>query len=523
MCTRSTMRLGLTLSAPALLVACATTPPPLYDGLGTSGGEVTTDSELAQAYFDQGLALCWGFNHDEALRSFKETARLDPDCAMAHWGMAYALGPNINRPMTDPAVAEQAHEAAQRALAMADGASDVERALIEAQVRRFADPPPEDRGALDVAYADAMREAWRRHPDDPLVGSLFADALMNISLDWRALGTDVERGEHTPEIVATLEHVLAAAPGHIGANHLYIHAVEASDRPDRALPSARRLEGLMPAAGHIVHMPSHIYIRLGMYDEAVASNSRAVIEDDRFFAQAPRQGIYHKYRAHNHHFLAWAAMFRGSREDAMEAARAMEAKLPSGYDAEFPGIEAYRFVPMHVMMRFGMWQEMLAEPGPGTRYAIATALWHHGRAVAYANTDRLDAARAEAGRFESVAATTPDTTTVRRARIETLLEAARQMMWGEILFKEGEHEAAFAALRKGIAAEDSMPYAEPPGWMQPIRHSLGALLLEEGRVKEAEAVYLADLERHANNVWSLHGLAECLRNRGAVAEAHACE
>ena len=523
MCTRSTMRLGLTLSAPALLVACATTPPPLYDGLGTSGREVTTDSELAQAYFDQGLALCWGFNHDEALRSFNEMARLDPDCAMAPWGMAYALGPNINRPMTDPAVAGQAHEAAQRALAMADGASEVERALIEAQVRRFADPPPEDRGALDVAYADAMREAWRRFPDDPLLGALFADALMNISLDWRALGTDVERGEHTPEIVATLERVLAAAPGHTGANHLYIHAVEASDRPDRALPSARRLEGLMPAAGHIVHMPSHIYIRLGMYDEAVASNSRAVIEDDRFFAQAPRQGIYHKYRAHNHHFLAWAAMFRGSRADAIQAARAMEAKLPSGYDAEFPAIEAYRFVPMHVMMRFGMWQEMLAEPGPGTRYAIATALWHHGRAVAYANTDRLDAARAEAERFESVAATIPDTTTVRRARIETLLEAARQMMWGEILFKEGEHEAAFAALRRGIAAEDSMPYAEPPGWMQPIRHSLGALLLEEGRVEEAEAVYLADLQRHADNVWSLHGLAECLRLRGAVAEAHACE
>ena len=521
--TRSTTRLRATLLAPALLAACTATPPPLYDGLGKSGREVTTDSELAQEYFDQGLALCWGFNHDEALRSFQEVARLDPDCAMAHWGMAYALGPNINRPMTEPEVAEQAHEAAQRALAMADGASEVERALIEAQVRRFADPPPEDRGALDVAYADAMREVWRRFPEDPLLGTLFADALMNISLDWRAFGTDVERGEHTPEIVATLERVFTVAPDHTGANHFYIHAVEGSDRPDRALPSAGRLEGLMPAAGHIVHMPAHIYMRLGMYDEAVASNSRAVIEDDRFFAQAPRQGVYHKYRAHNHHFLAWAAMFRGSRADAMVAARAMEAKLPRGYDAEFPAIEAYRFVAMHVMMRFGMWEEMLAEPGPGTQYAIATTLWHHGRAVAYANTGRLDAARAEAERFESVAATIPDTTKVRRARIETLLEVARQMMWGEILFKEGEHEAAFAALRKGVKAEDSMPYAEPPGWMQPIRHSLGALLLEDGRVEEAEAVYLADLERHADIVWSLHGLTECLRLRGAVAEAQAVE
>ena len=518
--TRSITGLLTTL----LLAACTATPPPLYEGLGDSGRDVTTDSELAQLYFDQGLALSWGFNHDEALRSFREVARLDPDCAMAWWGVAYTLGPNINGPLTDPEVALRAHEAAQQALAMVGGASELERALIEALAQRFADPPPEDRAALDLAYADAMRAVWLRFPDDPLVGTLFADALMNISLDWRAWGTDEERGPYTPEIVATLEHAIATAPDHVGANHFYIHAVEGSDRADRALVSADRLEGLMPAAGHLVHMPAHIYVRLGMYEQAVASNARAVAQDDVFFAQAPRQGVYHLYRAHNHHFLAWSAMFQGSRADAFEAARAMEAKLPTGFDAaQLPRLEPYLFVPMHVMMRFGMWEEMLAEPAPDERYAIATALWHHGRAVAYTNTGRLDEARAEAERFESVAATIPDTETVRRARIATLLEAARQMMEGELLFKEGQHEAAFAALRKGIEAEDAMPYAEPPGWMQPIRHSLGALLLEDGRVEEAEAVYRADLDRHADNVWSLHGLAECLRRAGEDTEANAIE
>jgi len=518
------MRLPATLLVPVLLAACVAAPPPLYDGLGDSGHAVTTDTELAQQYFDQGLALCWGFNHDEARRSFDEALRLDPDCAMAAWGLAYVLGPNINRPMADTEQAERAYAAAQRALAMSDRASELERALIEALAQRFTDPAPEERGELDLAYADAMREVWVRFPEDPLVGTLFADALMNISLDWRAWGRDEERGEHTPEIVATLEGVIAMAPDHAGANHFYIHAVEGSDRPERALVSADKLEGLMPAAGHLVHMPSHIYVRLGMYDEAVAANARAITRDDAFFAQAPRQGIYHLYRAHNHHFLAWSAMFRGSRADALEAARAMESKMPTGSELEeLPGLEAYLFVPMHVMLRFGMWDEMLAEPFPDERYAIATALWHHGRAIAYANTGRLADARSEAERFEAVAATIPDTEKVRRARIATFLEAARQMMEGELLYKEGEREAAFAALRKGIEAEDSMPYAEPPSWMQPIRHALGALLLEDGRVAEAEAVYRADLDRHADNVWSLHGLAECLRLQGEDAEARGVE
>ncbi len=516
------------------LCACGDGPPPLYEGLGLTGQVITLDASLSEAqaseaqdYFDQGLALCWGFNHDEALRAFEHVADLDPDCAMAWWGIAYVLGPDINGPLEDAEIAREGHAAAQRALTLAEAegatVSDIERALIEALTTRFADPPPEDRAELEVAYAEAMREVWKRFPDDALVGTLFADALMNINQDWRALGADEERGAYTPEIVATLERVLAAAPDHAGANHFYIHAVEASDRPERGLPSAGKLEGLMPAAGHMVHMPSHIYVRLGMYDEAVEANARAVIEDDRFFAQAPRQNVYHFYRAHNHHFLAWTAMFRGSYADAMAAARDMVGKLPEGSVDEYPGMEAFRFVPMHVLMRFGRWEQMLAEPQPDEDMAIATSLWHHARAVALANTGRLAEAREEAAKFETVAATIPDTVVVRKAHIDTLMEVARHMMTGEILFKEGDRAGGIAALRKGVEAEDSMPYAEPPSWMQPVRHSLGALLLEDGRVEEAQAVYRADLDRHAHNVWSLHGLAECLRKSGRDEEAEAIE
>lgn len=505
------------LLALAVAGGCATTPPPLYDGLGDAHCVVSTDVELAQTYFDQGLALSWGFNHDEAVRSFEEAARLDPDCPMVHWGRAYALGPNINRRKIDDDEARDAYAAIQRAVATKARASAREAALIDALAVRFAETPPEDRAELNVAYADAMRDVYEQYPDDVFVGTLYADALMNIDSDWRDWGTDEERGPNTPLVIATLEHVLELDPDHPGANHLYIHSVEASYTPERGLESANRLEGLMPAAGHMVHMPSHIYMRLGMYDEAVASNTRAALEDDRFFAQAPRQGIYHLYRAHNRHFLAWAAMFRGSYGDAMTAAREMEERLPQ--EESTPKLDSYRFVPMHVMMRFGRWDDMLAEPAPEDRFPIALALWHHGRAIAYANTGRTQEARAEAQAFEDVAATVEGDTKVFASPIGTVLEAARQMMLGEILYEEGDHEAAFAALRKGVEAEDALHYSEPPGWMQPIRHALGALLLADDRLDEAEEVYREDLERHAGNVWSLHGLTEALRRQEREWEA----
>lgn len=496
----------------------------LRDVPRSSDWKISTGSVAAQAAFDRALTLCWGFNHDAAVLAFDEVLQHDPESAIANWGKAYALGPNINLPLTDEAVAMRAYQAIEQARTLADGASDIERTLIEAMATRFADPPPEDRSQLDQAYADMMRAAWTRFPDDPNVGVLFADALMNLSNKWRSLAPDGDRGPHTPEIVATLEKVLAAYPEHVGGNHFYIHSVEASTRPERALRSASRLATLVPDAGHLLHMPSHIYIRVGQYRDAIEANVRAVAADDEFFANAGPQNIYHYYRAHNAHFLAWAAMFQGDKASALDAAYAMVSKLPKERLSELPrSIESYLFVPVHVMMRFGLWQDILATDSPGAQFPIAVALWHHARGVAYANTERIDLALAEKEAFEKVAATIPASKRVRRAKVEDLLETARQMMQGEILFKQGKQREAFVALRKGVAAEDSMPYAEPPGWMQPIRHALGALLLEAGKAVEAEVVYREDLAQHAKNGWSLHGLAECLRIQGKQEEAERVE
>ncbi|MFO1051534.1 MAG: hypothetical protein U1F36_04930 [Planctomycetota bacterium] len=507
---------------PLALASCASAPP-LYDNLGHGTRAVTAASAAVQPWFDQGLTLCWGFNHDEAVRSFEQALRLDPSCAMAQWGIALALGPNLNSRPSDEAVWQHAYRASREALALDGGCTTVERELITAMQTRYADPPPKDRGDLDRAYAQAMGEVFARHPDDADVGTLYADALMNIDQNWRQWGTDTTRGEYTPTILSTLAAVLTAHPEHAGANHLWIHAVEASDHPERALDAARRLGSLVPGSGHLVHMPSHIYIRLGMYQDAIECNAAAVAQDDAFFALRPSRGTYQGYRAHNHHFLVWAALFQGSREIALDAARAMVGKLRDALGDLPISYESYLFVPMHVMMRFGMWDEMLRERAPGERFTVATALWHHGRAIALANTERIEEARAEAAAFETVVATIPKDRRVRRATIEHLMGAARGMMNGEILFRQGRQDEAFAALRDGIAHEDAMPYSEPPGWMQPIRHSLGALLLEAGRVAEAETVYREDLKQHADNVWSLHGLAECLRRQDRIAEAVAIE
>ncbi len=507
-----------------VLAACVSVLPPLYEGLGVTQRPVSTRVELAQRYFDQGLALCWAFQHDAAEAAFREAARLDPDCAMAWWGVAYALGPNINLPLTDARRAARAHEAAQEARALAEHAAPVERALIDAMAQRFADPAPKDRQPLDDAYAAAMREVWRSFPDDIDVGVLFADALMNVSKRWREWPVDGDRGPHTPEIVATLERVLGLAPDHAGANHFWVHAVEASSTPERGLVAADRLRAAAPAAGHLLHMPAHIDIRVGRYADAIATNERAIAADDAFFARSPEQGVYHYYRAHNHHFLIWAAMFQGSRGRALEAARTMVAKLPKESLGDLPrSIEAFLFVPVHVMMRFGMWEEILAEPLPEERFPIARALAHHARAVAFATTGRLAEADAEQAAFDRVAAPIPPDQKVRSAKVGTLLSIARDTMRGEILYHRGEREAAFAALREAAATEDTLPYSEPPGWMQPVRHALGALLLADGRLEAAEAVYREDLARHAENGWSLHGLAESLRRAGRVEEASVVE
>lgn len=513
--TRRLLGLGV-----LLLGACAPEPIALYKDLDRFGRKVTTRSIRAQRYFHQGMLLLWGFNHDEAVRAFQEAARWDPGCAMAWWGIAHALGPNINLALTDKTVARRAHLAARKAQQLSAGATPVERALIAAMTSRYADPVPKDRKPLDRAYADAMRKVWQRFPEDPDVGVLFADSILNLSKKWRRLRLDGDRGKHTPEAVAALEKVLARHPDHAGANHFYIHSVEASTQPERGLIAARRLETLVPESGHLLHMPSHIYVRTGRYQQAIRTNARAIQADDAFFDDAGPQRMYHFYRAHNHHFLVWAAMFEGARRQALASAREMVAKLPKDDFHKLPRtIETFLYAPVHVMIRFGMWQDILKEPAPDAKFAIALALWHQARAVALANTARVEEALAEAASFEQVAATIPKEKKIRGASVGSILDLARHMMKGEVLYKQGQREAAFAALRKAARIEDSLPYAEPPGWMQPVRHALGALLLEAGKVEEAEGVYRADLLRHRNNGWSLHGLAECLRRRGEAAEA----
>lgn len=520
--TRPTTTILLSLFACGCATRTPTDVPPLYDGLGALRRPITTSSPRAQRYFDQGLILTYGFNHEEAVRAYRQAQRLDPDCAMAHWGEGLALGPNINAPLTDAAAVAAAHAATQRAYALRGQATPVERALIEALNQRYVVPQPADRSALDRAYADAMREVWRRFPDDADVGALFAEALLDTS-PWNQWTKDGEPQPGTPEIVEVLEQTLARHPDHPGANHFYIHTVEASPRPERGLDAARRLAKLVPAAGHLVHMPAHIYIRTGRYAEAEEANRLALIADRAYFAGAGPQGMYEFYRAHNHHFLAYSAMFAGRANVALRSARDLIADLPDHAftDAMAPFVDGFLAVPLHVLIRFGRWEDVLREPARDGPFPIYRAMRHYARGVAFAATDRVAQAREEQSLFATAAAAVSADGMIGINPAPPVLEVARHMLNGEILFREAKHDAAFAELREAVRCEEALRYDEPAGWMQPVRHALGALLLQVGRVADAELVYREDLARHAENGWALHGLAECLRRQGKTDEATA--
>jgi len=511
------------LAAPALLVACAGPQPavPLYEGLGAYRRAATGCSEAAQRYLDQGLALYYGFNHDEAIRAFRQAEALDPRCPMAPWGAALSAGPNINNMEMDEAASEAAHAAAQRALALVDRAAPSERALIRAVARRYAWPPPDDRRALDEAYATAMRAAWHAHPDDPDVGSLYAESLMDLR-PWDLWSADGVPRPETPEVIATLDSVLARAPDHPGANHFYIHTMEASPNPERALLIADRLGGLVPAAGHLVHMPSHIYVRTGRYDKVVTANQDAIAADLRYLdaSGTGRGGFYSIYRAHNYHFLAYGAMFDGRRELAMQAARDMVRELPLETVRAFPDfLDGFIATPVHVMVRFGLWQELLAEPPPPDDLVVTVAFRHYGRTVALSALGRVDEATAEFAKLRAAFDAVPESRLIGNNAARTVLEIALPMAEGELEYRRGNHERAFALLRDAVRRDDALRYDEPWGWMQPVRHALGALLLEQGRVADAEAVYREDLFLHPGNGWALHGLAECQRRAGNAVEA----
>ncbi|HMQ14598.1 MAG TPA: hypothetical protein PKC49_01375 [Phycisphaerae bacterium] len=497
--------------------------PHLFDGMGQHTRTVTTDSARAQQYFNQGLVWAYAFNHDEAIRSFAEAARLDPKCAMAWWGVALCNGPHINNAVVPEERGRAAWEALQNAQALRRYANPTEQALIDALAHRYADPPPSDRGALDQAYADAMREVWLAHRNDSDIGTLYAEALMDLQ-PWDLWTAEGEPKGIAPEAVAVLEHVLALDPHHPGAAHLYIHAVEASPHPERALAAADVLRTAVPIAGHLVHMPAHIDVRVGKWQSAADQNVAAIAADRRYRQIVPKHGFYHLYMAHNHHFLAWASMMEGRYEAALKAAREMVAGVPPEFiESDGQVVDTVAGIGFEVLMRFGRWDDVLAEPEPPPALPITRALWRFARGVAYAAKGQLEDALAERRRFQEAVALVPEGAMMATNPATDVLAIADHMLAGEILYRRGRIDEAAFELRKAVAIEDRLRYMEPPDWIQPVRHTLGAVLTAGGRYGQAEAVYREDLKRWPDNGWSLYGLAQCLKARGADEEAAAVE
>ena len=520
--------LSVLLIGAAVLAACSTQPaphdhgsaapataaaPPLFDDLGRYHRPITTRSPKAQAYFDQGLRLVYGFNHYEAQAAFREAARLDPTCAMCAWGVALTYGSNYNSP-TDAERERGALTAVSQARTLAAmAATDRERALIAALATRHSASPTADRAALDRAYADAMRDVSRRFPDDLDAATLLADALMNLR-PWSLWTTEGAPQPGTEEIVATLERVLAVDPMHPGANHLYIHAVEASPDPRRAEAAADRLRGLMPGAGHMVHMPSHIYYRIGRYADAAEVNVRAVAADRAYFARSRPSPIYRMmYYPHNLDFVWHAAALEGRGAECVRAAREFAAAAPAEAVLEMPDMETAPAAPYFALVRFGRWAEMLAEPAPPARMLYVTGAWRYARGLAFLGTGRRDEAASELGQLRVVRQGVPAERTVAGFfKMSDMLALASEILAGEIAARGG-----------AVRIQDEHWFTEPPPWYFPVRQSLGAALLQAGRAAEAEAVYLEDLRRNPENGWSLFGLAQSLRAQNKTADAAAID
>lgn len=491
---------------------------PELAGLGTLHMPVTTSVPQAQRFFDQGLRLLYAFNHAEAIRAFREAARLDPGLAMAHWGRAIALGPNLNAPMTQEN-GRQAYAAIRQARAVSGRATPREQALIESLSLRYAADGKGDRAALDRAYAGAMQKAAGRFEDDPDVQTLFVDAQMN-TMPWDYWQKDGTARPETARILTVLETVIARQPDHAGALHYHIHLLEASADPDRAEASADRLGSLMPSAGHMVHMPAHIYIRVGRYADAAEVNVRAIAADEDYLAQCQAQGLYPvSYYPHNLHFLWAAATFEGRRAVAVDTARRLAEKVPHHHAGALAWTADYPVTPMLAYARFGMWQELLTEPKPPANEPYAIGVWNYGRGLAFVAHGRLDAAATELTSLRAVMTHQAFATTLKDLPMLTNLQIASRILDGELSLRRGHADAAIAALGEAVKIEDGIPYNEPPVWHHPPRQILGAILLEAGRPAEAEAVYREDLKRFRENGWSLFGLTKSLEAQQKSSEA----
>ncbi len=517
-----------------------------YD-LGAFSRRITTASPEAQRWFDRGLNWCYGYHHEESIACFEKALTHDPDCAMAHWGIAYAAGPNYNYPwvLHDPAgktaALARAFDASRAALALADRVTRPEHALIEALAARYPQRDPiEDQRPWDRAFAAAMRAAHQAQTRDLDIRAVFVEAVLNCT-PWQMW--NVKTGEPTPgantlEVRETLESAFRTIPGamdHPGLLHLHVHLMEMSPTPEAALLTGDRLRELTPDMGHLVHMPTHIDIQCGHYRDTMHWNQKAVIADRKYYDRAGPLNFYSGYRIHNYHFAAYGAMYLGQFAPALAAVDEMLTtmpesllRIPSPPMADF--FEGYISIRQHVLVRFGKWHDIIAQPLPAdpALYCNTTAMIHYAKGVAHAALGQVPAAEAEQTLFREAAQHVPKSRYMHNVCCQQALAVAEEMLEGEIAYRRGEHDRAFAHLRAAITLEDDLPYDEPWGWMQPVRHALGALLLEQGRIAEAEATYREDLglagslpraQIHPDNIWALRGLLDCLAARGETTES----
>lgn len=499
----------------------------LFDDLGSHHYPITVSSDETQRYFDQGLILAFAFNHAEAAHSFRQAYRIDPNCAMCYWGEALVLGPNINAPMA-PSAAPQAYELTQKALQLSHSATDKEKALIRALNKRYAKVAPVDRTALNEAYAAAMREVYHRFPDDAVIASMFGEALMDLH-PWDFW---TKRGQPKPwtmEIVSTLEQALKSDSNNPLANHLYIHALEASPFAEKAIPSARRLPSLVPGSGHLVHMPAHIYIRTGRYRDAILANQQAVKIDHDYMSHNPTESIYTlAYVPHNHHFLWAAAIKTGQKALATQAANDTAAKVKQEMLRE-PGFDGtlqhLQLTPLYTRTLFGEWDSILKEPAPAADLLYPRGIWHYARGMALFRKGETDSARHELAQLEKIV---NDPAIAKLSvfdlnPVTSLLQIGFDILSGELTAKDKDLPKAEAYLTHAIELEDGLNYTEPKDWYLPPRQVLGAILLESGKYESAEIVYREDLRHHPQNGWSLFGLAQSLRAQRKHTEAEAID
>ncbi|MCZ6815595.1 MAG: hypothetical protein O7F76_02725 [Planctomycetota bacterium] len=517
-----------------------------YYDLGAYGRAITTESEVAQCWFDRGLNWVFAYNHGEAVECFRKALEADPGCAMAHWGVAYATGPNYNLPwhLYDPegraqALAE-AYDATQLALPHVEDVTPVERALIRALPARYPQRDPiEDLSPWNKDFTNAMRKVYAEHSDDLEVQTVFAEAIMNETpwQMWDLKTGDVAEGAGTVEVREVLETAFRNIPAswdHPGLLHLYVHLMEMSPVPELALRAGDRLREIMPDGGHLIHMPTHIDVLCGNYRDVVVYNKKAIVADRKYLERAGALNVYSMYRTHNHHFAIYGAMFLGQFTPAIEAAQELIdttpedlLRVPSPPMADF--IEGYLSMKQHVLIRFGKWPEIIDQDLPENQelYCSTTAMMLYAKSVAHSAMGNVAEAEREKVAFLEAKAKVPESRRVHNNTVRDLLEIAEEMLNGELEYRRGNYDVAFSRLRKSVELDDALPYDEPWGWMQPSRHALGALLLEQNRFEEAEVVYREDLGldqtlsracQHPNNLWSLHGLHECLTRRGEKVE-----